>query len=177
VTVDLTSDKTKLVLVVLVLVCGALGGLAAELMKTRRIAGIDEEGGVERPAKLTPRYTDWGAWATIILGIVAALIAMWAFDLIDQVPKGGTATGNKDQYDIWEVVGVTLVAGFSASKLLTLLQERMLALLTAEQMKERMGGTRTVLHESMATADTLDDAQKAAQVVDAVAAGKRPPSI
>jgi hypothetical protein len=144
-------------------------------MKTRRIADVDEEGGVEPPKKLTPRYTDWGAWASIILGIVAALISMWAFDLIDQVPKGGNATGNKDQYDIWEVVGVTLVAGFSATKLLVLLQERMLALLTAEQMKERMFGTRTVAHEALATVNSAQDAQNAARVVDAVAAGKRPP--
>jgi hypothetical protein len=175
VTVDLTSDKTKLVLVLIVLVCGALGGVAAELMKTRRIANVDEEGGVELPERLTPRYYDLGVWASIILGLVAALISMWVFDLIDQVPKGGTATGTKDQYDIWEVVGITLLAGFSAPKFLMLLQERMLALLTAEQMQERLGGTRTVMHQLAQRSPDSPQVQDAAEVVNALAAGARPP--
>src|SRR6476469_1189427 len=111
-TVDLTTTKAKIVFWVVLAVCGALGGLAAELAKSRKIGPRTEEGAIELSKRLTPRILDIGTPASLIVGTVAAAVAAWIFDLIDTVPRGTGATATMvDQYDVVKLVGVSLVAG------------------------------------------------------------------
>jgi H+/Cl- antiporter ClcA len=152
-TIDLTSTKTKLVLALLVVLAGAIGGLAAELMKTRKISGTDEDGGIELPKLLSRRYFDLGFPASLFLGVVAAAVAVWVFDLIQTVQQSGKSV---DQYNIVRVVGVTLVAGLSAPKFLQTAQERLLAQMTAQRFENglRTAGAANTAAQGTAPAPT-----------------------
>ncbi len=147
-TVTLDSDMSKIVLVVLVVFLGAVGGFCAELLKVRKIAGADEEGVVEMSKRLTGRFYDYGTWASVILGMVAAAIAMGVFDPVTTpAPAEGAAASAeapKEQYDIWRLCLLCIVAGFSAPKFLTTLQERFLALVTAEKVQSKLDSAAQV---------------------------------
>lgn len=164
-TIALTNDDTKIVFGVIVVVAGLLGGLAAELMKSRKVGGADEDGALELPKLLSRRYFDVGFPASMFLGAVAAAVAVWVFDLVDQVPEGGKIV---DKYDIVKVVGVSLIAGFSAPKFLQTAQERLLAQMTAQRFES---GLRTVAAatKSAQTPPAGDSAAAGHQMVEAIA--------
>jgi uncharacterized membrane protein YeaQ/YmgE (transglycosylase-associated protein family) len=185
--VELDSDGAKYLLVVIVLLGGIFGGIAAELFKTRKVRGVDEEGGWELPSKLTSRYSDWGGWASVLLGIVAAAIAMGLFDQVEDVAKVVPGEGNKppttttvETYEVWRVVAVTLIAGFSAPKFLALAQERLLALTTQTRFEGALITTQAAAGTQVKQADgnTPELAKQQAEVIkaitDSVLAGGKP---
>ena len=172
--VELASSGAKYILVAIVVLGGMLGGIAAELMKTRKIEGIDEEGGWERPTKLSVRYADLGGWASVVLGAVAAGVAMGLFDQVQDVAKAvpGTGTGTAatpattttvEEYEVWRVVATTLIAGFSAPKFLALAQERLLALTTQKQLEGTLLTTSAVANAHAAQAADAASPQMAVQ--------------
>jgi hypothetical protein len=172
--VELASSGAKYVLVAIVILGGMLGGIAAELMKTRKVAGIDEEGGWERPTKLSARYADLGGWASVVLGVVAAGVAMGLFDQVQDAAKvvPGTGTGTAatpastttvEQYEVWRVVATSLIAGFSAPKFLALAQERLLALTTQKQLEGTLLTTSAVADAHAAQADSAATSEMAVQ--------------
>src|SRR3954462_9570803 len=85
-------------------VLGGIGGLAYELMQTRR----GQTGQVESPhAVAGNRYRDWGVWANVIIGAVAALAALWVFppETHSTVDAAGKAVSTTE-YDVIKVVGL-----------------------------------------------------------------------
>jgi uncharacterized membrane protein YeaQ/YmgE (transglycosylase-associated protein family) len=177
--VELDANGAKYVLVAIVLLGGLFGGIAAELFKTRTIRGVVEEGGWERRSRVTTRYSDWGGWASIVLGIVAAGIAMGLFDQVQDVTKVVPASGNTpattttvEKYDVWRVVAVTLIAGFSASKILALAQERLLALTTQKQFESALITTSAAAGaqaQQASVSNSTELAQQQAEVIQAIA--------
>ncbi len=172
--VELASSGAKYVLVAIVILGGMLGGIAAELMKTRKVEGSDEEGGWERPTKLSARYADLGGWASVVLGVVAAGVAMGLFDQVQDVAKVAPGTGSGttatpattttvEEYDVWRVVATTLIAGFSAPKFLALAQERLLALTTQKQLEGTLLTTSAVANTHAAQADSAATPELAVQ--------------
>lgn len=184
--VELDSDGAKYVLVAIVLLGGMLGGVAAELFKTRKIGGVDEEGGWELRGRLTPRYADWGGWASVVLGVVAAGIAMGLFDQVEDVAKVTPAEGSTpastttvEEYDVWRVVAVSLIAGFSAPKFLALAQERLLALTTQERFGGALLTARAATDAQVKQAEgatTPELAKQQAEVIQAITDSVLPPS-
>jgi hypothetical protein len=141
-TVDLTTTKTKIVFWAIVALCGALGGLAAELVKARKIGPRSEEGAIELSKRLTPRLLDLGTPASLIVGAVAAAVAVWIFSMVDTVSRGtGASAQIVDQYNVVRLVGVALIAGFSGPKFLQTAAERTLALIDEQHMETALRST------------------------------------
>jgi hypothetical protein len=163
-TVDLTTTKTKIVFWVIVAVCGALGGLAAELVKSRKIGHRSEEGAIELSKRLSPRFLDIGTPASLFVGLVAAAVAVWIFDMVSTVPHGtGTDAGTVDQYNVAKLVGVTIIAGFGGPKFLQNAAERMLAVVDQQHME-------TALRSTLAASTAQSTAAKAAGAAGGAAA-------
>ena len=187
-TIDLDTTMTKIVLGLIVVGAGAVGGVAAELLKTRKISATDEEGGWEMPKRVATRYYDLGGWASVLLGIVAAAVAMGLFDLVKEVQRAVPAaptdqsptTITIEQYDLWRVVAVALVAGFSAPKFLATAQERLIALVSQQQMETTVRQTAVVTQAGFeASRNAPDEAKPAlaaqqAEVINALATSALP---
>ncbi|MCA1678531.1 MAG: hypothetical protein LC777_06085 [Actinobacteria bacterium] len=138
-----------------------------------------EEGGWEKRSDVSPRYSDWGGWASVLLGGVAAGIAMGLFDQVRDVTRIVPASGSTppttttvEEYDVWRVVALTLIAGFSAPKFLALAQERLLALTTQKKFESALITTSAAAgaqaqQASVSTSPEL--AQQQAEVIKAIA--------
>ncbi|MEA2396584.1 MAG: hypothetical protein QOK25_140 [Thermoleophilaceae bacterium] len=146
-TFELEKTGAKLALVGLVLIAGALGGFAAELLKVRKVDGQNEEGVWEGWRRLTNKYYDLGTPASLFLGMIAAALAMGIFSPIDEVAKG---TAKVHQYDLWRVVALTLTAGFSAPKFLATAQERLLALVTQTRFQSALESAQQAAQQAPA---------------------------
>jgi hypothetical protein len=121
-------------LFVLAAVLGAFGGLAYELMQTRR----GQTGQVEVPHAVPGgRYRDWGLWANVIIGAIAALAALWVFPpaIRTSVDAAGKAV-SKTEYDVIKVVGLSLIIGSAGSSFLSAMQARALALVKDQEAKQ-----------------------------------------
>jgi hypothetical protein len=176
-TVDLKTTAAKVVFWVLVVVCGALGGFTADLVKTRKIGGRDEEGVIERSAGLGQRYLDLGTIASLIVGAVAAAVAVWIFDIVNTVTIGtGTAAKTVDQYGVIQLVGVSLIVGFSGPKFLQTAAERTLALVDSQHLETALRSglaASTAARQAPAVAggapETASAVEHHATVVEAIA--------
>jgi hypothetical protein len=141
--IELVDWQDYTLLFALAAFLGAVGGLAYELMQTRR----GQTGQVELPRKAGGgRYRDWGVWANIVIGAVAAVAALWVFppeiettvsesrpretrtegETGEPTPGGGTSE-TTIEYDIIKVVGLSLIVGSAGSSFLSALQARALA--------------------------------------------------
>lgn len=124
-------------------VLGGIGGLAYELMQARR----GQTGQVELPHPVRGgRYRDWGLWANVIIGAIAALAALWVFPpevrtTVDAAGKAATTT----EYDIIKLVGLSLIIGSAGSSFLSAMQARALALVKDQEAKQ----TRKVAEEQI----------------------------
>jgi len=125
---------------------GGVGGLAYELMQARR----GQTGQVEFPHLVKGgRYRDWGVWANVIIGAIAAIAAvaaLWVFP--PQIGPTVDAAGKvvaTTQYDIIKVVGLSLIIGSAGSSFLSAMQARALALLKDQEAKQ----TRKVAEEQI----------------------------
>ena len=172
-TVELDTTWTEIVLGIIVVAGGALGGFSSELLKTRKIAGVDEQGVIERRQSLTARFYDAGTWASVLLGVVAAAIAMALLNPIEEIaavaPADATASATEptEQYDFWKVLGLVLTAGVSAPAFLAITQERFLALAT----QDRFAGALTSIEQTVQaqgnapTADAVNATQAAVSAI------------
>src|SRR5215213_1367116 len=121
---------------------GATGGLAYELMQSR----LGDTGMVERPTR-KPGYLDLGFWASLLIGAIAAVAALWVFppEANTTVEQGGRTT-TTTEYDLIKLVGLSLIIGSAGSSFLTALQARALARVKAQEAEI----TRRVANEQIA---------------------------
>lgn len=103
---------------------GGVGGVAYELMLNRG----GDTGRIELPRGAGKRFFDLGLAASVIIGAVAAVAALWVFPptiktMVDAAGKTITTT----EYDLIKVVGLSLVIGSAGSSFLSALQARALA--------------------------------------------------
>jgi hypothetical protein len=162
---DGTWDYVILLFVATVL--GAIGGLAYELT-------LGGRGRIELPRKThRGRYVDFGVWANVILGAIAAPAGLWIFPPEEKtsVNAAGEAI-TTTEWNIVKVVGISLIIGSAASSFLTAMQARALALVKGQEAEQ----TRKVASQQLdAVKDTAMQAnvtpeQVAAQVETAKAA-------
>lgn len=132
--VELNGFWDYLGLFSLAAVLGAVGGLAYELMQARR----GQTGLVEVPRALQRgRYRDWGVWANVTIGGIAALAALWVFppEINTTVDAGGRSL-TTTEYDVIKVVGLSLIIGSAGSSFLAAMQARALALVKDQEAKQ-----------------------------------------
>lgn len=158
---ELVTWESKAVLVGLVAIFGALGGFAAELLKTREIAGREEDGTIELGRRLNARFYDFGASASVVLGVIVAGIAMGVFQPIEEVAVDG---GSEQRYDVFQVFALCAIAGFSAPKFLHTARERLLAMMAVGRMETALVDAKAV---GQAGSDDADKGKAVAAVVDA----------
>lgn len=115
-------------------ILGAVGGLAFELIQARR----RQTGMFERPRKVGGRdgqigYWDFGGFASMLIGAVAAAAAVWIFppEITTKTVEGITTTTR--QWDIVKLVGLSLVIGSAGGSFLSALQARALALVKTQE--------------------------------------------
>jgi hypothetical protein len=109
---------------------GAIGGLGYELMQTR---GRGQTGLIERPHRSSKRLFDLGAWASVVIGAIAAAAALWVFPPEITIIGTGAAARTVRQYDLIRVVGLSLIIGSAGSSFLSALQARALAQVKAQE--------------------------------------------
>lgn len=109
---------------------GGLGGLVFELLQQR----YGQPGYVEVYGKGRGRYRDWGVWANIVIGAVAAIAALWAFPpQTETVISEGGATTITSRYSIIDLVGLSIIIGSAGSSFLSSLQAKALARLKGQE--------------------------------------------
>ena len=127
---ELSNGGDYVWLFLLAAVLGGVGGLVFELLQTRR----GQTGQVEQPWKpKDARYRDWGVWANMIIGAVAAVAALWVFPPEVRTVVEGTTTTSTTHYDIVDLVGLSLIIGSAGSSFLSALQARAFALVKDQQ--------------------------------------------
>lgn len=118
------------VLFLLVGVLGAIGGLTYELLQSIR----GRTGLIERPEAVGRRYLDLGLYASLIIGAVASVAALWVFppEITTTVVEGGLTT-TSSRYDIVKVVGLSLIVGSAGGSFISAMQARAMALVKAQE--------------------------------------------
>lgn len=115
-------------------VLGAVGGLAYELMQARR----RQTGMFERPRTVGGNgrigYWDFGGFASMFIGAVAAAAAIWIFppEVVIKAAANGDTTTTR-QWDIVKLVGLSLIVGSAGASFLSALQARALALVKTQE--------------------------------------------
>jgi hypothetical protein len=86
--------------------------------------------------KVGKGYVDLGAFASALIGAIAAVAAIWIFppEVVTIVSEAGITTTTR-QYDIVKVVGLSLIVGSAGGSFLTAMQARALALVKSEQVE------------------------------------------
>jgi hypothetical protein len=162
-------DYTRLFTLAAIL--GAIGGLVFELLQAHR----GQTGWVELPRSVQGRrYRDWGVFANMVIGAVAAVAALWIFPpeektVVDAMGKSITTT----QYDVIKVVGLSLIIGSAGSSFLSAMQARALALVKDQQANQAVvvASKQLALVQSSVEADASKE-QLAAQLASAKIAVK-----
>lgn len=114
-------------LLALVAALGAVGGLAAELLQSR-------SGAIEMPHRGRGHHKDWGVWASVLIGSVAAVASLWFVPPTTEstVEVDGKVV-TKETFDLFKVVGLALIVGSAGSSFLTALQARALAQVKSQE--------------------------------------------
>lgn len=108
---------------------GVVGGLAFELLQTRR----RQTGLLELPHKAAKPYVDIGFFASLFVGAVAAAAAFWVFPPeVKTTVEDGVSTTVR-QWDVVRVVGLSLIVGSAGGSFLSAMQARALAAVKEQQ--------------------------------------------
>jgi hypothetical protein len=145
---------------------GAVGGLVFELLQTVR----GRTGLIEKPARVGRSHVDLGVIASVIVGAVAAVAALWIFppEVSTSVVVDGTTT-RTTHYDLIKVVGLSLVIGSAGGSFLAAMQARALALVKSEQAST----TKRVANDQLATIEAqIESGASPANLAGAVTAAK-----
>jgi len=124
--IQLEDGADFALLFTLAAIFGAIGGFVYDLLQTR--SGGDT-GAIELPTALSSRYHDWGVFASVIVGAVAAVAAIWLFPPLERVTtsaEGITSTVKEYGYD--RLIPLSLIIGSAGSSFLTAFQAKALAL-------------------------------------------------
>jgi hypothetical protein len=162
---QLVSTGEYVLVFVLAAVSGLFGGLAFELMQTRR----GGTGRIERPWKVgQTSYFDVGFAASLFVGAVAAVAALYVFppriDIVITNAAGETTMSSG--YEVVKLVALSLIVGSAGSSILAGLQQRVLAAVNAQQAKNAQSVAKAGLDGLAAQA--ADEAKRT--VTDALAA-------
>jgi len=111
--------------------CGAVGGLVHELLRTHG----KQDGMLEKPHR-KGLYVILGWGASVIVGAVAAIAILYFISPGQTITTTGTggAKITTSNYDLIKVVALALIAGSAGASLLTSLQSRLAALITAADL-------------------------------------------
>jgi hypothetical protein len=140
---------------------GAATSLVSELVIARGVR--KETGMVELPGRRGPRFWDLGSFASIPVGVVAAVVAAFLFAPGEQTMQGAQLVR---KLELDRLLLVAAVAGLSSAGFLALVQERFLAAAKNQRLDTALtgalGGLDDIKHE--ATKPDADKAQIAAKV-------------
>jgi hypothetical protein len=145
-------------------ILGGLGGLAYELLQTRR---GQTTGWVEVPHEIDRgRFKDWGVWANVVIGSIAAVAALWVFppESHPGVVAGKVVTAT--EYDVVKVVGLSLIIGSAGSSFLGALQARALALVKDQEAKQTQQVAQTQLDDVKKAVESGAPHDQLAQKID-----------
>lgn len=105
----------------LVLVLGALGGLAASLLLHGAAGRLElPRRGVWTGERQGEKYWDLGFWSEVIVGVVAACAVLWFIGPDTAIDDGG----NVPAYSAPVLIGASLVAGTAGGAILAALANR-----------------------------------------------------
>lgn len=161
--VDLKLIQDVIWMMVLGGIAGGIGGIAQELLIVRRgptslgaegPSDDDARGALEIPKTRWERYWDLGWVASVIIGIVAGIIALWLFSPIEAVQDGDKTLY---RYELLSVVGIGLLAGVGGPAFIGLARDRTLALLTAERFQQRF---KSVSNQASYLKESADKARE-----------------
>jgi hypothetical protein len=167
--IDLNGTSDYILLFALATALGGIGGLVYELLLSRR----GQVGMIEVPHTVQGgRFIDLGVWASVIIGAIAAVAALWIFPpdvktVVDAAGKSSTTT----EYDIVRVVALSLIIGSAGSSFLSALQARALALVKDQEAKQTTAVAQAQLDQvKVAAAGGASGSELAAKVDSAKAA-------
>jgi hypothetical protein len=128
---ELTEPVDYVALFATAAILGGVGGLVYELLQSR----YGQTGWVELPGRSRGRYRDWGVWANVLVGAVAAMAALWAFPPQTQtiIAANAATTTTTTEYNIIDLVGLSLIIGSAGSSFLSSLQARAMARLKEQE--------------------------------------------
>lgn len=152
---DLDDLRDFVELVAIAVVLGAIAGLVGELIIGR---GKGQELGRFELPKRTARWLDFGSFASIPVGALAAVLTTLVALPTHEVVVNDVSTTD---YDLVRVVILALAAGLSGGAVLAKFQEGLTAALTAERLKKALGLADVALETiqtQVATASTEDAA-------------------
>lgn len=152
-------------------VLGGVGGLAYELLQTRR---GQTTGWIEVPHNVDRgRFQDWGVLGSVVIGAIAAVAALWVFppESNAAVVAGKVVTTTK--YDVVKVVGLSLIIGSAGSSFLAALQARALALVKAQEAKQTQQVAQTQLDDVKKAVESGVPHDQLAQKIDSAKAAVR----
>lgn len=166
-------------------IAGGIGGFAYQLLQIRG----KETGAIERPHKLRGNIIDLGWIASVILGAIVAVAALYVFPPLQEV-KITAANGQEtttQNYDVTKLVALSLILGSAGGTFLSALQGRVLSAINeqkaqvaatvgkaqVEQVKNNVAAdTKTALQQNLlpeiakiANQQAVSDPQKTAQML------------
>ena len=151
-------------LFILTTAVGAIGGLAYDLLQVR---GKDT-GAIEKPSRLSARYQDWGVFASMIIGAIAASAALWVFPPTERVE--GAKTVKEYGYD--QLVPLALIVGSAGSSFLSAFQAKALARAKEQEAAETTRVANAAL-DDIASIDTSASSDVGPERMARVATAKR----
>jgi hypothetical protein len=147
---------------------GAVGGLAYELLQSRR----RQTGMFERPRTVGKgraiSYWDFGGFASLLIGAVAAVAALWVFppEVVVKVGADGASETTR-QWDVVKLVGLSLVIGSAGATFLGSLQARALALVKTEEAAKTKAVADSQLSSIADAANAGAGSEEVARLADA----------
>jgi hypothetical protein len=179
--VELDGWSDYVLLYGLASVLGALGGLAFELMQTRRGA----TGTLEWWHASGKHFFDIGFVASLFIGAAAAAAALWLVPPeVTRVVTGGKTVTTRE-WDVVKVVSLSIIIGSAGGSFLTALQARALAMVKDQQAKattqvanaqlERVASVMAEPSGHAQLLETVREAQAAIRAVGDSGPGNPPP--
>jgi hypothetical protein len=142
---ELTDPFDYVALFGIAAILGGVGGLVFELLQSR----YGQTGWIELPGRSRGRYRDWGVWANVLVGAVAAMAALWVFPPQTQtvISQNAANTTTTTEYSIIDLFSLSLIIGSAGSSFLSSLQARVMARLKEQEATM----TREVAHSQLET--------------------------
>lgn len=131
--IDLSGVSDYVTVIALAAIAGLVGGLVADLLLVRG----KRSGVIEFPQRLPGGMFDLGTLATLIVGAVAAVAAMYLFPpqtVTVQAADGTSATVIR--YDVVKLLALSLIIGSAGSAFLAAAQARVVAAAKEQQVED-----------------------------------------
>lgn len=129
----LTTGSDIITLFVIAAVGGALGGLVSDLLLVRS----QQSGTIEFPRHLRGAFYDLGTLGSLLIGAVAAMVAVYIFppETVTTLAADGTST-SVTRYELFKLIPLALLIGSVGSAFLAAAQTRVLAAAKQQQLED-----------------------------------------